>query len=157
MKIDYLANHQHLIPVIARWYFDTWGKFSENPSIENVKIRLANRLNTDKLDICFLCFDDDCNNELIGTFSLRQKDIPHNEDLCPSLSHLLVIEKYRRQKIGETFINYAKQQAKNFGFEKMYLYTIDKTVHLWYERLGWKIIKEDVVGKFDIKIMETNL
>jgi N-acetylglutamate synthase-like GNAT family acetyltransferase len=68
-----------------------------------------------------------------------------------------VVEKYRRQKIGEALVNYAKQQARNFGFEKMYLYTTDKTIHLWYEKLGWKIIKEDVIGKFDIKIMETSL
>jgi N-acetylglutamate synthase-like GNAT family acetyltransferase len=104
-----------------------------------------------------LCFDDDCASELIGTFSLTQKDIPNNEDFSPCLSNLFVSEKYRRQKIGEALVNYAKQQAQNFGFEKIYLYTTDKTVHLWYEKLGWKIIKEDVIGKFDIKIMEINL
>ncbi|MDR2645980.1 MAG: GNAT family N-acetyltransferase [Holosporaceae bacterium] len=156
MRIECLAHHQHFIPTVARWYFDAWGKYSENSSIESAKARLANRLNTDKLNICFLCFND-CANELIGTFSLTQKDIPNNEDFSPCLSHLFVIEKYRRQKIGEALVNYAKQQARKCGFEKMYLYTTDKTVHLWYEKLSWKIIKEDVIGKFDIKIMETNL
>jgi GNAT superfamily N-acetyltransferase len=110
-----------------------------------------------RLDICCLCFDDDCNNELIGTFSLVQKDIPLNEVFSPCLSHLFVIEKYRRQKIGETLVNYAKQQVRNFRFEKMYLYTTDRTVHLWYKKLGWKIIKEDIIGKFDIKIVEISL
>jgi GNAT superfamily N-acetyltransferase len=157
MKIDYLVRHQHLIQTVAQWYFDVWGKYSENTSIESAKARLADRLNIDKPDICFLRFDGDCNNELIGTFSLTQKDIPNNENFSPCLSHLFVIEKYRRQKIGKALVNYAKQQAKNFGFEKMYLYTTDKTVHLWYKKLGWRIIKEDVIGKFDIKIMETNL
>jgi N-acetylglutamate synthase-like GNAT family acetyltransferase len=98
-----------------------------------------------------------CKSELIGTFSLTQKDIPHNEIFSPCLSHLFVIEKYRRQKIEEALVNYAKQQTRNFGFEKIYLYTTDKTVHLWYEILGWIIIKEDVIGKFDVKIMETSL
>jgi GNAT superfamily N-acetyltransferase len=157
MKIDYLANHQHLIPTVAQWYFDTWGKYTENPSLETTKTRLAERLNTDKPDICFLCFDDNCASELIGTFSLTQKDITNNEQFSPCLSHLFVIEKYRRRKIGETLVNHAKQQARNFGFEKMYLYTTDKTVHLWYEKLGWEIIKEDAIGKFDIKIMETDI
>jgi GNAT superfamily N-acetyltransferase len=158
MKIDYLANHQDLIPTVAQWYLDTWKKFSENPSLETTKTRLANRLNADKLDVCFLCFDDNCNNELIGTFSVMQKDIPNNKQFSPCLSNLFVIEKYRRRKIGETLVNYAKQQARNFGFEKMHLYTTDKTVHLWYGKLGWEIIKEDVLfEKFPIKIMETNL
>jgi GNAT superfamily N-acetyltransferase len=157
MKINYLANHQHLIPTVAQWYFDAWSRFSENPSLllEQIDVKFQKRQNTDRLDICFLCFGDD--DELVGTFSLTQKDIPNNEDFSPCLSNLFVAGKYRRQKIGEKLIEYAKQQAKNFGFEKIYLYTIDKTVHLWYEKLGWKIIKEDIVRKFDIKIMETNL
>jgi GNAT superfamily N-acetyltransferase len=155
MKIDYLANHQYLIPIVAQWYFEAWRRFSENLSIEHTKLKLAWRLNTDKLDICFLCFGDD--DELVGTFSLTQKDIPNNKDFSPCLSNLFVAEKYRRQQIGENLIEYAKQKAKDFGFEKLHLYTTDKTVHLWYEKLGWKIIKEDVMRGFDIKIMETNL
>jgi hypothetical protein len=83
MKIDYLANHQYLIPTIAQWYFEAWGKFSENPSVEHTKLRLAERFNTDNLDICFLCFDDDQANGPIGTFSLTQKDIPDNEQFSP--------------------------------------------------------------------------
>jgi N-acetylglutamate synthase-like GNAT family acetyltransferase len=69
-----------------------------------------------------------------------------------------VAEKYRHRKIGEKLIEHAKQQAKDFGFEKMYLYTTDKTIHLWYEKLGWKIIKEDILfEKFPIKIMKADL
>ncbi|MDR0631786.1 MAG: GNAT family N-acetyltransferase [Holosporaceae bacterium] len=155
MRIDYLANHVDLIPTVAQWYFEAWRRFSKNLSIEDTKLRLASRLNIDKLDICFLCFGDD--DEIVGTFSLTQKDIPNNEDFFPCLSNLFVAEKHRRQKIGEALVNCAKQQAYNFGFEEMYLYTTDKTVHLWYEKLGWKIIKEDVMRGFDVKIMGTSL
>jgi N-acetylglutamate synthase-like GNAT family acetyltransferase len=102
-----------------------------------------------------VCFSVD--NELIGTFSLTQKDITNNEQFSQCLANLFVAEKYRRRKIGEKLIEYAKQKAKDFGFEKLYLYTTDKTVHMWYKKLGWKIIKEDIVHKFDIKIMETSL
>ncbi|GHT94348.1 N-acetyltransferase [Alphaproteobacteria bacterium] len=154
-SIDYLANHQDLIPIVARWYFDAWRKYTEDPSIiERIQTKLLGRLNTDKLDICFLYFQND---ELIGTISLAEKDIPNNESFTPCLSNLFVIEKYRRQKIGENLVEYAKRQAKNFGFEKLYLYTTDKTVHFWYEKLGWKIIKEDVMNGFVIKIMEMKL
>jgi N-acetylglutamate synthase-like GNAT family acetyltransferase len=155
MKIDCLLNHQDLIPKVAQWYFEAWRRFSENLSIEYTKLRLAKRLNTDKLDICFLCFEDD--DELVGTFSLAQKDIPNNEIFSPCLSNLFVSEKYRRQKNGEALVSCAKQRTGSFGFEKLYLYTTDKTVYLWYEKLGWEVIKEDVMRGFDIKIMETDL
>ncbi|GHU20033.1 hypothetical protein FACS189472_10680 [Alphaproteobacteria bacterium] len=155
MKIDYLANHQDLIPIVAQWYFDAWRKYTKDPSItERIQTKLLSRLNINKLDICFLYFQND---ELIGTISLAEKDIPNNESFTPCLSNLFVIEKYRRQKIGENLVEYAKRQAKNFGFENLYLYTTDKTVHFWYEKLGWKIIREDVMNGFDIKIMEMEL
>jgi hypothetical protein len=46
MKIDYLANHQDLIPTVAQWYFDIWGKISKNSSLERTETKLRERLNT---------------------------------------------------------------------------------------------------------------
>ncbi|GHT96596.1 hypothetical protein FACS1894122_15020 [Alphaproteobacteria bacterium] len=100
------ANHQDLIPIVAQWYFDAWRKYTKDPSIERIQIKLLGRLNANKLDICFLYFQND---ELIGTISLAAKDIPNNENFIPCLSNLFVIEKYRRQKIGENLVEYAKR------------------------------------------------
>jgi hypothetical protein len=41
--------------------------------------------------------------------------------------------------------------------KKIYLYTTDKTIHSWYEKLGRGITKEDVAGRIDIKIIEADL
>jgi hypothetical protein len=79
MKIDYPVYHKRLILTVAQWYLDAWGKYTRNPSIEKAKAQLINRLNTDKLDIYFLCLDNGYSNEPIGTFSLTQKGIPENE------------------------------------------------------------------------------
>lgn len=154
MRIDYLANHPNLISTVAAWYVKMWGKFCENPSIEHAKTRLLNHLNVDKLNLCFLCFR---NHNLVGTASLTEKDIPNNASFSPCLSNLFVMGKYRRQKIGENLIEHAKLQSKNLGFKKIYLYTTDATVHRWYQKLNWKIIKEDVARGCDIKIMAANL
>ncbi|MDR2396524.1 MAG: GNAT family N-acetyltransferase [Puniceicoccales bacterium] len=153
-RIDYLANHPNLISTVAAWYVKMWWKFRANPSIRHAKTRLLNHLNIDKPNICFLYFR---NHKLVGTASLTEKDIPNNEIFSPCLSNLFVMEQCRRQKIGENLIGYAKLQAKNLGFKKIYLYTTDATVHRWYQKLNWKIIKKDVVRGCDIKIMAANL
>jgi hypothetical protein len=49
------------------------------------------------------------------------------------------------------------RQSKNLGFKKIYLYTMDATIHCWYQKLNWEIIKEDVVREHDVKIMETKV
>lgn len=160
MKItfDHLANHKYLIPIVTQWHFNAFGIFGNNTSMERIGAKLSERLNTNKLDMCFLCFH---NEKPIGVMSLTKQDIPvelqNHEKFTPLLSHLFVIESYRGQKIGNRLIEYAKQQTKNFGFKKMYLYTTDKTIHLWYEKLGWKIIQENVIEKLYIKIMCTDL
>jgi predicted N-acetyltransferase YhbS len=154
MRIDYLATHPNLISTVAAWYVKMWGKFRENPSIRHAKTRLLNHLNVDKLNLCFLYFH---NHQLVGTASLTEKDIPNNETFSPCLSKLFVMEQYRRQKIGENLIEYANLQAKNLGFKKIYLYTMDATIHCGYQKLNWEIIKEDVVREHDVKIMETKV
>lgn len=154
MQIDYLANHPNLISTIATWYVKTWGKFCKNPSIRHATTRLLNHLNIDRPNLCFLYFR---NHKLVGTASLTEKDIPNNEIFSPCLSNLFVPEPYRRQKIGENLIEYVKQQAKNLGFKKIYLYTTDATVYRWYQKLNWEIIKEDVVKGCDIKIVAANI
>ncbi|MDR0647193.1 MAG: GNAT family N-acetyltransferase [Puniceicoccales bacterium] len=154
IRIDYLANHQDLIPTIAAWYVKMWRKHCENPSIQHAKTKLLNRLNVDKPNICFVYLH---NHQCVGTASLTEKDIPHNEMFSPCLSNLFVMEPYRRQKIGDNLIEYVKRQAKNLGFKKIYLYTMDATIHCWYQKLHWEIIKEDVARGCNIKIMATNV
>ncbi|MBR1734556.1 MAG: GNAT family N-acetyltransferase, partial [Alphaproteobacteria bacterium] len=102
----------------------------------------------------FLAFIED---EVVGTVSLTANDIPTKSDLNPCVTQLFVSEKYRHQSIGQSLVKYAKQKLKDMNFQKAYLYTTNKTIHEWYEKLGWKIIDESIVYDIAIKIMECEL
>lgn len=152
IKIELLAHHKNLIPTVAQWYLSVFGR--EGTTIEKFENALQNRLNADCLDCCFLAF---IGNEVIGTVSLTANNIPTKSDLSPCVTQLFVPEKYRHQDIGQSLLEYAKQKLKDMNFQKAYLYTTNKSIHEWYEKLGWKIIDEGTVYDIAIKIMECEL
>ncbi len=150
-KIDYLS--EKFVSTVAQWYLDNFSR--DDTTIEYCEKKLRNRLNIDKLDMCFLYF---CNDVMpVGTVSLAANDIPKHPKLTPCISNLFVAEKFRKQKIGEYLVAFAKQKLRKLGFEKAYLYTTNPTIHVWYEKLGWKIIGEDSLFDIRIRIMETKL
>ena len=152
LKVAPLTNHKDLIPTVAQWYLAAFGR--KETTLERCQEVLQNRLNTDCLNCCFLAFIDD---EVVGTVSLTANDIPSKPELSPCVTHLFVSEKYRCKNIGQSLIEYAKQKSKEMNFRKAYLYTTNKTIYKWYEKLGWKIIDEDIANGIEIKIMEYNL
>ena len=151
IKIESLVSHKNLIPTIAQWYFSVFAR--QGTTIEKCEKALLNRLNTDCLDCCFLAFVED---EVVGTVSLTAHDIP-NTELSPCVTQLFVLEKYRHESIGQSLVEYAKQKLKEMKFPKAYLYTTNKTIHEWYEKLGWRIIEEGFIDDIEIKIMECEL
>lgn len=150
-KIDYLS--EKFVPTVAQWYLDNFSR--DDTTIEYCEKKLRNRLNIDKLDMCFLYF---CNDAMpVGTVSLAANDIPKHPKLTPCISNLFVAEKFRKRKIGEHLVAFAKQKLYELGYEKAYLYTTNPTIHVWYEKLGWRIIGEDSLFNIRIRIMETKL
>ncbi len=152
LKIIPLANRKDLIPTVTQWYLAAFGR--KETTIEQCEEILRSRLNTDRLTCCFLAFIED---EVVGTVSLTANDIPTKPELSPCVTHLFVSEKYRRQNIGQSLVEYAKQKSRKMNFRKAYLYTTNKTIHKWYEKLEWKIIGEGISNGFAIKIMEYEL
>ena len=152
LQIEPLACHEKLIPTIAQWYLSAFGR--KETTVEKCEERLRSRLNTDCLDCCFVAFFDDA---VVGTVSLTTNDIPGEPAFTPCIAHLFVVEECRHKNIGRKLVEYAKQKLKNLNFQKAYLYTTDKTIHEWYERLGWKIIDNGVSNGIEIKILESEL
>ena len=152
LKIEPLADHKDLIQTVAQWYLLAFG--AQRSSLEKCENKLRTRLNTDRLDCCFLAFLDD---KPIGTVTLAANDIPKCPQLTPCISHLFVLENYRHQALGRRLLEYAQQTLKFMHFNEAYLFTTDPTIHHWYKKLGWQVIGEDVFNDMPIKIMKCNL
>ena len=77
--------------------------------------------------------------------------------VLPWLGSLVVDPKYQKQGIGKALINATVDKAKEFGFEKLHLFTIDLTVPEYYQRLGWKKIGVDEYKSHPVEVMKMEL
>ena len=79
----------------------------------------------------------DGNDEIIGSYGLITNDFISRQDLCPWMCELFVDEKQRGKGLGGRLLAHAVLEAKNLGFEKVYL----ATDHVgFYEKYGWSFI-----------------
>ncbi|WP_156962164.1 hypothetical protein [Candidatus Paracaedibacter symbiosus] len=51
----------------------------------------------------------------------------------------------------------AKRQAREMGFNTLYLFTFDKTLPSWYQRLCWQESGQDSFNNFPVTVMQIQL
>lgn len=152
--IDLLKNNPSAIETLAKIHYDVLGKvwFPERPISKTIE-NLANHLNDHKLPTTFVAFDK---NIPVGMCSLRVDD-GLNSKLTPWLGSLVVSTKYQKQGIAKKLIDATKNKAKALGFEKLYLFALDKTIPKYYKSLGWITIDKDTFLNYPVAIMEIDL
>ncbi|WP_019668589.1 GNAT family N-acetyltransferase [Eudoraea adriatica] len=79
----------------------------------------------------------DKDNEIIGCAGLITNDFISRGDLYPWINALFIDEKHRGNAYGSLLLEYARTDAKEAGFEYLYLCT----EHIgYYEKYGFKYI-----------------
>ena len=54
-------------------------------------------------------------------------------------------------------VDVAIRQAKELGFEKLYLFAFDPAIPEYYQRLGWRKIGMDEFKSHPVTVMEVEL
>ncbi len=146
MKILKVNENEKYYPQIAQWIFEAFIK-RKSPDFgsKGVEERLRSG-NT----ISFIAINNEKN---LGTVSIFENDLEGRKDLTPWLASLYVSEDARGLGIAKELINKVKEEAKNSGFDRLYLRTT--TAGTYYKKLGWKLIdiQEDSFDK-NIEVYE---
>lgn len=149
-----LIDCQEHLPALAElWYKEISRQWVPGASIERAQRQLVEHLNHDKLPLGYVALQD---KQAIGMAFLREND-GVRPDLTPWLGSLIVHPQYRRQKLGETLIEQIKTEARDRGYEVLYLLAFDPTIPQWYASLGWQGIGEDRLFGHRIALMKINL
>ena len=80
------------------------------------------------------------NETIIGSYGLIENDFMVRQDLTPWICAVYIEEYMRGKSLGSQLLNHARNEAKNLGFQTLYLCTD----HIgYYEKYGWDFFGEE--------------
>lgn len=152
MKFDFLINHTRLIPKIAELRFAEFSYLVPGKTLDEFVNGLQEHCNDCKLPITYVALKG---NDFLGTFSLRQCDLHSHSHLTPWIGGVLVPSEKRNQGIGSLLVKEGEAQAREMGFDSLYLFTPNKAP--WYTKLGWSTVETASLNHTPITIMQKTL
>jgi len=154
IEVKLLADCPHYILPLATLWFNELGKqWIPEASVGRAIKTYEQHLNKHHLPLTFVAIQ---NEQPIAMVSLREND-GIRDDLTPWLGSLIVHPDYRQQGIGEKLIEVTKNQARDNGHQKLYLFALDPTIPNWYQALGWKFIAIDKFYHHPVTVMAYEL
>lgn len=154
ITIDLLKNHPEAIPELVQIWLATLGSgwMSNVPALE-IESWLQEWFNDDVLPFALIALDGD---RPVGMCSLQVND-GIRSDLSPWLGDLCVDLMYQNRGIGKQLVRAAQEKISSMGFEKLYLFIFEESLLVYYQKLGWKRIGQDVYEGNTVIVMECTL
>lgn len=149
MQVEPLSDNMHLFQKVAEMKFQEFSYLNEEEKLENYLNRQMEYVTDKLLPKAYVVLNED--RQLLGTFTLKQKDFRSRLDLSPWLGSLVVTAKHRRQGVGAFMVCQAEHLAKALGYPQLYLYTPDQEA--WYAKLGWQVVERSFLAKFPVTVM----
>ncbi len=153
MELEFLADNENAIPILANWYFSEWGYVEKGNTLDKVTDKLYGYLNTDKIPLIILAIEE---GEILGAAQLRYREM----DIYPEKEHWLggvyVSQNHRGNKIAEQIIHKVVTVAKNLNVHKLHV----QTQHLGgglYRHLGWRPIEQVNYRGMNVLVMENQI
>jgi len=155
VDVQYLADHQDVISVLANWIYDEWSYLYPAMTLRDVVSFLRERRNKEKLPLTLVAFEA---GAPVGTVSLKMYDMEARSDLPHWLTSLYVVKPWRRRGIGSRLVETAEKKAGDLGVCKLFLFTTDLALPgPFYSTLGWTVKEKAVYHSYQVIIMEKAL
>ena len=132
MKITLLAQHPAALPVLARWYYDAWGR-EAGISLDDELAKLTKALHA-TLPLVLLALDGD---EVIACVQVKEREMPQFPELAHWLGGVYVAAHCRGKGVASRLIDEAVALAAGMGISNLHLQTEELSGGL-YRQLGWE-------------------
>jgi predicted N-acetyltransferase YhbS len=147
-RIEHLTAHPEVIPRLAAWHHAEWGFLHPGGTEAEVADDLRRQLEPGRIPSTFVALVRD---EVVGSASLVQHDLPERPGLGPWLASLYVAPEHRRQGVGAALAGRVVEEAARLGVPRLYLFTFDREVY--YARLGWRVLEAAACGGRPVVVM----
>jgi GNAT superfamily N-acetyltransferase len=154
MQFISLSEAPHLLPQVARWYFDTWGRHVPGMSLDDEQVRLEVFLQQDELPLLLLAMQD---QQLVAAAQLKFHERTERPERLHWLGGVYVCELQRGHGLAARLIEEVMTRGRGFGVRDVYLQTERNDGGL-YRRLGWKPLEMQVhVSGVPVRIMQRSV
>ena len=150
IEFTYLAHHPQHIPQLAKWYFDEWGSYVEDGSIESFQDKLQDYLNMDRVPLIILAVEG---QTFVGAVQIKYREMTIYPDKEYWLGGVYVNPDYRGQHIASQLVQHAEKRAIELNINHLHLQTESLNGGL-YAKLGWEIETQVNYRGVDVAVMQ---
>lgn len=136
LRIDPLALHPEVLPVLQRWFELEWPSYYEAGGPGSAQQDLQAYANLDGLPYGVVAFRD---GSLCGVAALKAESIASHAHLSPWAAAGVVRRDLRRQGIGQQLVLALERRAETMGFDRIYCGT--STAERLLQRIGWRLLE----------------
>ncbi|WP_093534457.1 GNAT family N-acetyltransferase [Stenotrophomonas rhizophila] len=129
-----LSHAPHLLPVVARWYFDTWGHRVPGWTLEDEQQRLEVFLHDNELPVLLMATD---NEVPVAAAQLKFHERTERPERLHWLGGVYVCPSHRGHALASDLIAALMQKAQGYGVREVFLQTEHDDGGL-YAQLGWE-------------------
>lgn len=134
IEIVEVSQRTDLIDDAIEYFWNKWGN-SKNYNF--YKDSIINSLDPSiDLSKFYISLQGD---SIIGSYALLRNDLISRQDLVPWFACLYINPEVRGQKVGALLLNHAVDQARQKGYERLYLST---ALENFYEKYGWEYVDQ---------------
>ena len=148
MQIDYLADHLHFAPILARWHYDEWRDLLPQWSYEEAMTELRSHTGRACIPTTFVAIDDE---QLVGSASLILDDFEAARNLSPWMASVFVTPEQRGKGIGRKLVERVVAEAGQLQVPTLYLFTAGQEEY--YRKLGWSFYQRADCSGHAVTIM----
>jgi len=149
MRIDFLADHPHLLGDLAEWHHAEWGYLHPGSTLQDRMEWLRPEVQRGAIPFCMVAVDDD--GRPLGSASIVEHDMDVHLEWTPWLASVFVHPDHRRRGLGAALVRRATAEAQALGVPDLYLFTPDQA--RLYGRLGWRELLRDEYRGSEVTIM----
>ncbi len=150
MTLAYLKDFPEHIPTVASWIYHEFPHEMTNTTLGQWTQQM--RLSQEKGSTTLIALE---NNEILGTASLDDEDLPPRSALGPWLASVYVPIEHRSRGLGSKLVEQVEEEAKKQGFSKIYLHTHDREG--FYLARGWVVLERLNYWEKELVVMVKDL
>lgn len=153
MQFQLLADIPEAVPILARWYFDQWGRDVPGNSFEATCTRISEKLNRDQAPLHIVAVEA---GEVLGAAQWKIREMTTYPEREFWLGNVFVSPEARGSGVASRLAEEIAQIAKSHGVAELSLQT-ERLDGGLYARLGWQPVEQVHYHGNEVLVMQRDL